>query len=214
MDVPAVFMIDANLYLTFVAACIAVVIVPGPTVTVIIANSIRSGPWAGLANVAGTQLGLALTLLVLAFGLSAVIAFVGEAFVWIKLIGAAYLIWLGFSLWRSKGSLANIESARQKTTFKRMFLQGFFVVLANPKSLFFFGVFIPQFIDPTRNAITQTLILGGTFMAVATFLDGMYAVLAGGAGQMLTRARVRMLERVSGTLLIAGGVWMAFQKRS
>lgn len=206
-------MIDANLYLTFLAACIAVVIVPGPTVTVIVANSMRSGVWAGLANVAGTQLGLALTLLILAFGLSVVIAFVGEAFVWIKLIGALYLIWLGISLWRSSGEIGKVESAREKTTFKRMFLQGFLVVLTNPKSLFFFGVFIPQFIDPTREAVAQTLVLGGTFMIVATVLDGAYAVLAGGAGRLLTKARIRFLERVSGTLLISGGIWMALQKR-
>lgn len=207
-------MIDVNLYLTFVLACIAVVIVPGPTVTVIIANSMRSGAWAGLANVAGTQLGLALTVLVLAFGLSAVIAFVGEAFVWIKLIGAAYLIWLGISLWRSNSRSGQVESAREETTFKHMFLQGFLVVLTNPKSLFFFGVFIPQFIDPTRDAVVQTLILGGTFMAVATLLDGAYAVLAGGAGRLLTRPRIRLLERISGTLLISGGVWLALQKRA
>lgn len=207
-------MIDANLYVTFLAACIAVVIVPGPTVTVIIANSMRSGAWAGLANVAGTQLGLALTLIILAFGLSAVIAFVGEAFVWIKLAGAAYLIWLGISLWRAGGGIGRIESASRETTFRQMFLQGFLVILANPKSLFFFGVFIPQFVDPSKDAVTQTLILGATFMIVATILDASYAVLAGGAGQLLTRARVRLLQRLSGTLLIAGGIWMALQKRS
>jgi len=207
-------MIDANLYLSFLAACIALVIVPGPTVTVIVANSMRSGVWAGLANVAGTQLGLALTLLLLAFGLSIVISFVGEAFVWIKLIGAGYLIWLGVCLWRNNPTLEKIESASQKTTFKRMFLQGFFVVLTNPKSLFFFGVFIPQFIDPSRDAILQTLLLGGTFMIVATLLDGTYAVLAGRAGQLLTGARIRLLERLSGTLLISGGIWLALQKRS
>nr|WP_306266322.1 LysE family translocator [Pararhizobium sp. IMCC3301] len=207
-------MIDANLYFTFLAACIAVIIIPGPTVTVIIANSMRSGAWAGLANVAGTQLGLALTLIILAFGLSAIIAFVGEAFVWIKLVGAVYLIWLGISLWRAEHGIDRIASAPQKTSFKQMFLQGFFVVLANPKSLFFFGIFIPQFIDPSKDAVMQTLILGATFMIVATILDGSYAVLAGGAGQMLTRTRVRLLQRLSGTMLIAGGIWMALQKRS
>ncbi len=206
-------MIDLNIYLSFVVACIAVVIVPGPSVTVVIANSMRSGVWAGLANVAGSQVGLALTVLALAFGLSLVLTFVGEAFVWLKLIGAVYLVWLGVSLWRSRGRLGDVESAREETTFKRMFIQGFIVVLTNPKSLFFFGVFIPQFIDPTRDAVLQTLILGGTFMIVATVLDGAYAVLAGSAGRVLTRARLRLLERISGTLLISAGVWMAFQKR-
>lgn len=207
-------MIDLNVYLTFLAACIAVVIVPGPTVTVIIANSLRSGASAGFAIVAGTQLGLALTLLVLAFGLSAVIAIVGEAFIWIKLIGAAYLVWLGIALWRAGGQFGKVELAPEKTTFKKMFLQGFFVILANPKALFFFGVFIPQFIDPAKNPILQTFILGGTFMLVATILDAGYALLAGGAGQMLTKTRIKVVQRVSGSLLILGGIWMAFQKRA
>lgn len=207
-------MIDLNLYLTFLAACVAVVIIPGPTVTVIIANSLRSGAHAGLAIIAGTQVGLALTLLILAFGLSAVISIVGEAFIWIKLIGAAYLIWLGVSLWRAGGSFGKVESAREKTTFKKMFLQGFFVILANPKALFFFGVFIPQFIDPTKDPMLQTFILGGTFMLVATVLDGGYAFLAGGAGQLLTNTRIKLLQRISGSILILGGVWMAMQKRA
>lgn len=207
-------MIEADIYITFLVACIAIIIIPGPTVTVIIANSIRSGAKAGLANVAGTQLGLALTMLVLAFGLPVVIAVVGEAFVWLKLVGAAYLVWLGIGLWRNRDSFSGIESIAEKTTFKRMFLQGFFVILTNPKSLLFFGVFIPQFIDPSRNAVWQTLIFGGTFMIVATVLDGAYALLAGGAGRMLTKTRIRVLERISGTLLISGGIWLALQKRS
>lgn len=207
-------MIEADIYLTFLVACIAIIIIPGPTVTVIIANSLRSGARAGLANVAGTQLGLALTMLVLALGLPVVIAIVGEAFIWLKLVGAGYLVWLGIGLWRNKDSFSGIESASEKTTFKRMFLQGFFVILTNPKSLLFFGVFIPQFIDPDQNAVWQTLIFGGTFMVVATVLDGTYALLAGGAGRMLTKTRIRLLERVSGTLLISGGIWLALQKRS
>lgn len=207
-------MIEADIYITFLVACIAIIIIPGPTVTVIIANSIRSGAKAGLANVAGTQLGLALTMLVLAFGLPVVIAVVGEAFIWLKLVGAAYLVWLGIGLWRNRDSFSGIESIAEKTTFKRMFLQGFFVILTNPKSLLFFGVFIPQFIDPGRNAVWQTLIFGGTFMIVATVLDGTYALLAGGAGRMLTKTRIRVLERMSGTLLISGGIWLALQKRS
>jgi threonine/homoserine/homoserine lactone efflux protein len=207
-------MIEADIYLTFLVACIAIIIIPGPTVTVIIANSLRSGARAGLANVAGTQLGLALTMLVLALGLPVVIAIVGEAFIWLKLVGAGYLVWLGIGLWRNKDSFSGIESASERTTFKRMFLQGFFVILTNPKSLLFFGVFIPQFIDPDQNTVWQTLIFGGTFMVVATVLDGTYALLAGGAGRMLTKTRIRLLERVSGTLLISGGIWLALQKRS
>ena len=85
-------MFDLATYLTFLLACVAVVIVPGPTVTVIIANSLRHGSRAGLANVAGTQLGLAVMLVILATGLQLVIEAMGTLFVYVKLIGAAYLI--------------------------------------------------------------------------------------------------------------------------
>ncbi len=207
-------MIELSVYLTFVAACIAVVIVPGPTVTVIIANSLRSGTAAGMGNVAGTQLGMFVILCILAGGLSTVIEFVGEAFLWIKLIGAAYLIYLGISLWRAGNSHMKVEIAREKTTFKRMFIQGFIVILANPKFLFFFGVFIPQFLNPQGDAVVQTFILGGTFMLVAAVLDAGYALLAGGAGNLLTQTRIRIVQRISGSLLILGGIWMALQRRS
>ena len=87
------------------------------------------------------------------------------------------------------------------------------MILSNPKALFFFGAFIPQFIDPAGNALTQTLILGATFMAVATILDGGYALLAGRAGRWLSRTRVRALEIGSGACLVAGGVWLALTRR-
>ncbi|MEN0002155.1 MAG: LysE family transporter, partial [Pseudomonadota bacterium] len=100
-------MADWQTLLTFTLACVAIIVVPGPTVTVIIANSLRNGSATGLMNVAGTQLGLAIMIAVLALGLEAVVAFVGSAFFYLKLVGAAYLIWLGIQLWRSDGALGD-----------------------------------------------------------------------------------------------------------
>jgi threonine/homoserine/homoserine lactone efflux protein len=203
--------ISPELYLAYVAACIAIVIVPGPTVTVIIANSLRHGARAGLLNVAGTQAGLAIMLGVLAAGLHVIVAGLAQVFDIVRLAGAAYLVWLGVKLWRSDGTLGlGAERARARGSF---FWQGFVVVLANPKALFFFGAFIPQFLNPSGSAIAQTLLLGATFMAVATVLDGAYAVLAGGAGRLLSRTRVRALEMVSGTCLVGGGIWLALMRR-
>ncbi|MBZ0218476.1 MAG: LysE family translocator [Fimbriimonadaceae bacterium] len=201
-----------EIYLAFVLASFLVAIVPGPSVTVIIANSLAHGTRAGLLNVAGTQLGVALVLLVLLAGLTTIVETMAVWFEWVKLAGAAYLVWLGIKLWRSDGSLGDVTAA--KTPRKGFFWQGFIVVLGNPKLLFFFGAFIPQFIDPKGEFLIQVAILGVTFMVVAGIFDSVYAILAGRAGSMLARSRVRLLERISGSFLIGGGIWLALARRA
>jgi threonine/homoserine/homoserine lactone efflux protein len=204
--------VSASVYLAFAIACFAIIIVPGPTVTVIIANSLRDGTRAGLLNVAGTQAGLVPMILIVAIGLKTVVAFMGEWFLWIKLAGAAYLIWLGVKMWLSDGSIGDPSKARKPAT--GYFWQGFLVIWANPKALLFFGAFLPQFIDPAGNAFLQTLVYGAIFMAVAAVFDSLYAVLAGKAGSFLTKNRVRLIERLSGTVLVGGGLWMATLRRA
>src|SRR5690554_6207570 len=99
-------MSDHAALISYIAACFVIVIVPGPSVTVVIANSIRHGTRAGLLNVLGTQIGLILMIGVLAFGLSAAVSAMGSLFEVLRLVGAAYLIWLGIRMWRSDGMLA------------------------------------------------------------------------------------------------------------
>jgi len=208
-------MVDPATLLAYLIACIVIVIVPGPSVTVIIANSLRTGTSAGLANVAGTQAGLLIMIGVLALGLETVVTVMGEMFVWLKLAGAAYLIWLGVKMWRSDGKLGapDAEQVRARS-LRGYFWQGFIVIWSNPKALFFFGAFIPQFIVPEGNAALQTAFLGLIFMITATVLDSGYALAAGKTGGLLSRHNVRILERVSGTFLIGGGVWLALSKRA
>ena len=202
---------EATLLLSFALASFLIVIVPGPTVTVIIANSLKHGTRAGLLNVLGTQIGLIMMIAILAVGMSAVVAGMGSVFEVLRVVGAAYLIWLGIRMWRSDGSLGEKETtARPMGSFV---LQGFIVIWSNPKALLFFGAFIPQFIDPAGSAAMQTVILGTTFMIVATLFDSVYAIAAGGAGGWLSRERVRLTERISGTFLIGGGLWLAFARR-
>ena len=206
-------MIELNTYLAYIAACAAIVIVPGPTVTLIFANSLRSGTSAGLMNVAGTQVGLLIMLGVLAAGLTTIVHHMAAVFDIVRLVGAVYLVWLGIKLWRSDGALGAEAKLNSPETSWEYFWQGFLVVLSNPKVLLFFGAFIPQFIDPTRNALMQTVVLGATFMVVATLLDGAYAFAAGRTGSLLSRHNIRILERVSGTALIGGGIWLALTRR-
>ena len=197
-----------HVYLTFLLACLVVVIVPGPTVTLVIANSLRHGRRAGLLNVFGTQLGLACMVTVVLVGLSSVMAIVGTWFFWIRLAGALYLIWLGWKLWTAAGQ-AQGEGAGPAAPRGGFFLQGLLVALSNPKTLLFFGAFFPQFLDPARDLHGQILMMGATAMAVAAISDSAYALLAARAGTMLTARRSRLLMRTSGGFLIGGGLWLA-----
>ena len=200
-----------EIYLTYVVACAVITLIPGPTVTVIVANSLAHGTRAGLLNVAGTQLGLGLMMTILVVGLSSIIAAMGWLFDWLRIAGAVYLVYLGWKLIRSPEALA--DASKVTTPRGGFFLQGFLVLMANPKALFWFGAFIPQFIDPKGNYVAQIALLGVTAMVVAVFSDGAYAVLTGRAGAFLTKKKVRLVSRLSGCFLIGGGVWLALTRR-
>jgi len=199
-----------ELYLTYLVACILITIIPGPTVTLIIANSLTHGMRAGLLNVAGTQLGLGIMLGVLLVGLSSVIATMGVWFDWVRIAGAIYLIWLGWKLLRTNAGFGEIG----KTPAPRggFFLQGFLVLMSNPKALLWFGAFIPQFVDASGNYVGQIVLLGLTAMATAAITDGAYAVLGGRTGQFMSAKRIRLASQLSGLFLIGGGVWLAFTR--
>ena len=206
-------MFDLPTIITYLGACFVLAIVPGPTVTVIIANALARGTLAGLAIVLGTQIGLVTMILVVATGMEALVSFMGWAFDWIKLVGAAYLIWLGFKMLRSKGELGTAKAVKDRS-FMAIVLEGFFVIWANPKALIFFGAFIPQFVKVENPTFPQIMVLGFFFMLVAGSTDSIYAIIAGRARGLLNTARVRLLNRVSGVILMAGGVWLALQKRA
>lgn len=199
-----------SLYAAYVVACIVIVLVPGPTVTLIIANSIRHGTRAGLANVAGTQIGLAITIGVVAIGLTSLIAGMGHWFEWVRLLGAAYLIWMGIQMFRNKGSLNPDGSTRKPRG--GFVLQGVLVAISNPKTLVFFGAFFPQFIDPNGNFSLQMTVMGLTALAFAVVSDSCYALAAGRAGRLLSAHRIRLLSKISGGFLVGGGLWLAFSR--
>lgn len=197
----------------FSTACFVLAIVPGPTVSAIVAQSLARGTGAGLAVLLGTQLANLSMIVVVAFGMQAIVAFMGWAFDWVKLVGAAYLIWIGISMWRSNGDKLGGGKVKPKS-FWQLVLQGYLVLWANPKALVFFGAFLPQFIDPEQSTFWQTVVLGLIFNVIAGTSDAGYAVLAGTARTAFTKERIRTLSRVAGTILIGGGIWLALAKRA
>lgn len=197
-------------YLAYVAACVVIVVVPGPIVTLVVANSITHGTRAGLVNIAGAQLGLATMIGIVLVGLASLISTVGVWFDWLRLAGAAYLIWLGWKLLRAPGAL--IDPVKTPPPRIGFFWQGFLVLMSNPKALLLFGAFIPQFVDPKGDYVGQVILLGLTFMVIAGVGDAAYALVAGRARTLLSPQRVRWVSRLSGGLLIGGGIWMALAR--
>jgi len=205
-------MLDPGLLVTYVAACFLFSIVPGPSVTVVLANSLARGTKAGLLTILGTEISMLSMVIVVALGLEVVMQAVGQAFVWIKLIGAAYLLWIGWQMLTTGGHL-DVEKAKAPRSAWRFVWQGALINWSNPKTLLFLGAFLPQFVKVGEGAFFQIMVLGLIVMAVATFTDGIYAVLAGSLRGVLTAARVRVVSRISGAILICGGIWLALLKR-
>jgi threonine/homoserine/homoserine lactone efflux protein len=200
-----------QVYLAFIAACVALALLPGPIVTLLIANGLRHGTRAALTNIAGVQLGLIIALTVVAIGLTSLMATMGYWFDWVRFAGAAYLVWLGIKLIRSpvEGVSADAPPPPPRGGF---FLQGFVVALSNPKLLVFFGAFLPQFMDMSKDHVSQVALLGVTFMVIAGLTDATYALLAGRARKFFSARRTRLLSRISGGFMVGGGVWLALTR--
>ena len=206
-------MFEPALLVTYTLACLAFSLVPGPSVTVVVANSLSGGLRGGALTILGTEISMLSMVIVVALGLQIVVEIVGGAFFWIKLAGAAYLIWIGWQMFMEKGRL-KLESGQAVKPARDYIVQGAMVNWGNPKTLIFLSAFLPQFVRLDQPAFAQIMVLGAIVMAVATITDFGYAVLAGSLRNVLTQARVRIVSRVSGVILMCGGVWLALQRRS
>lgn len=206
-------MITPEAFVAFCFAALALAVVPGPTVTVIIANSLRFGAKAGLLNVAGTIAAGLVWLSLATLGLGAAIRVMGVWFDVLRYAGAAYLVWLGVKLLLSRGTALDTTTGANRGGHG-FFWQGFVVLLSNPKVLVLFGMLIPPFLGTNGDVERGTLLLGGTFILIAALTDTFYALLAGQAGSWMSRSRIRVVEVFSGSFLAAAGVWMALKGRA
>ena len=192
----------------FIIASFLVVIVPGPTVSLIIANSLKYGMRAGILNVVGTQLGLIILILLLALGFKAVSPFLENVIKVVRIFGAAYLMTLGYISFSSK----NFSDTSQKLNKfdKKFIIQGLIVILSNPKAFLFLGAFIPQFIDISQPIGSQIIYFGILFMIVGAIFDGMYAVIFGKFREIIINKYINILNKLGGTLLFFVGLWLLF----
>ena len=202
---------NIELFTTYLLITVVLIIVPGPIVTLVISTGATRGVRAALTTVAGTTLGNALLLAGIALGLSWVHAHADLLFSALRWTGAAYLIWLGVQAWRHAGG----ESPELLETGRARFLRGLFVALSNPKTIVFLTAFLPQFIDPRLPAGPQLAAMCLASVLIAGALDCAWAVAAGmGRAWFIKPSRVRMLGRLSGTVLIGGGLWLSLARRT
>ena len=192
----------------FLIASFLVVVVPGPTVSLIIANSLKSGMRAGILNVVGTQIGLIILILLLALGFKVISPFLEDVIKVVRIIGAVYLMTLGYLSFTSKTLSDNSEKLNKFD--KKFILQGLIVILSNPKAFLFLGAFIPQFIDINQSIGSQIIYFGIIFMIVGAIFDGMYAVIFGKFREIIINKYIKIINKLGGTLLFFVGLWLLF----
>jgi threonine/homoserine/homoserine lactone efflux protein len=201
---------DASTFALFVAAALALLLVPGPAVIYVVARSVEGGRLRGLVSVLGVELGTLLHVVFAAAGLSAVVVSSAAAFSVVKWLGAAYLVWLGLRqiLGRDGGDEEPALSGSGENRL-RIFSQSVLVQVLNPKVALFFLAFLPQFVDPSRGAAwTQMVVLGATLATLGLFTDGLYALLGGTAGEWIRKQRAGAGLRQAGRY-VTGGVYIA-----
>ena len=193
--------IEQLLYYSF--ACFVMVIVPGPTVSLIIANTLSSGTRAGILNVAGTQLGLILMIGLLAFGFEVI----STQLVWflniIRFFGALYIIWFGYKIYTTQFLITKILC--KKYSNQEFIAQGFFVIWCNPKAFLFLGAFIPQFLNVNQSTGIQIIYLGLLFMIIGAIFDSAYAVIFGKFRKLISSKYLKLLNHIGGSLLVLLG---------
>jgi threonine/homoserine/homoserine lactone efflux protein len=203
---------DLHLYLAFVAAVTVLMLIPGPNVALIVANSVTYGFRYGLLTVAGTSSAMLVQLALTALGMTELLGQLGSWFDWIRWIGVAYLVYLGVTTWRAPPLTLTDVRAEPKSAHA-MYSRALLVSLTNPKTLFFYGAFFPQFVVMGHDVGLQVALLSATFVFIAIAVDSSWAVLANRArGFLAMHGKLR--NRISGGILIGAGIGLAFARRS
>ncbi len=190
-------------WLGFVAAAVAILLIPGPTILVVIGQSLGGGRRSALPLVAGVALGDFTAMTLSLAGLGAILAASAALFTALKWAGAAYLVWLGLKLWRAPVA----AQAAPALPARRAMRQAYVVTALNPKSIAFFVAFVPQFLDATRPFLPQAALLVATFVILAAANALAYALLAARLSGAVARPAIRRaFNRTGGTMLIGAGV--------
>jgi threonine/homoserine/homoserine lactone efflux protein len=208
-------MVSASHVLAFAAVVTVLIAIPGPSVLFTISRALTVGRRAALLTVVGNELGLCVQVVAVAFGVGAVVQRSAQVITVVKLAGAVYLVFLGGQAIRHRRSLAEALAARVTPVRPlRAIRDGFAVGVANPKTIVFFVVGLPEFTTTAPGHLpvpAQMLILGALFPVIALVLDGAWAAIAGTARQWLVGSprRLALIGGAGGLVMIGLGVSIA-----
>jgi threonine/homoserine/homoserine lactone efflux protein len=205
----------------FAAVSFAIIIIPGPSVMFVVGRALSLGRRAALVTVAGNALGFYVQVVLVAIGLGVVVESSVAVFTAIKLLGAAYLVWLGAQAIIHRRANAELSTAVEGTgvisTHRSLFVDGFVVGVANPKTIVFFAAILPQFVQAGgAPAGVQMLALGVIFAVIALASDSVWGLAAGTARTWFVRSprRLETVGAVGGIAIVGLGVRLALTSRA
>lgn len=199
-----------ELYLAFVAASALLILTPGPMVAYLVATTLSHGLRHGLMALIGSAAASVVQLTVVVAGLSLILTVASEAFVWLKWIGVAYLLYLGVKALREPAE--ELAPALTHRSDRRTIAEAFLVNLTNPKGLLFHGAFLPLFVSPSAPAAPQLILLAATFIVVAAVLDACWAIFAARLKPLMMRMG-RWRHRITGGVLIGAAGALALVRK-
>ena len=212
-------MLPTHHLVAFLLTVYVLILIPGPSVLFVVSRGVALGRRAALATVAGNARGFALQLVLVSIGVGSIVARSDAVFTTLKLLGAAYLVFLGVRNIRDRRALAALfapVAAAEPKPLRRIVREGFFVGATNPKGVIIFTAILPQFIDRSQGHVTlQLVLLGAICIGIALLSDGAWALASGTARQWLGRSsrRLETMTGVGGAMLIALGVGLAATTR-
>src|SRR5579871_712450 len=210
-------MVPASNLAAFALASLILIAIPGPSVLFVISRAVALGRRAALATVVGNCAGVYCQVVLVALGVGVLVEKSVVIYTTIKLLGAAYLVFLGVRTFQKRRSLAEaLERPPAAKSDRRIFRDGFIVGLTNPKAAVFFAAILPQFVDTSLGHVPlQMLELGLVFVLVAIVIDGTWGLLAGTARQRFVAnpKRLDIVGGASGVVLVGLGVGLAVTGR-
>lgn len=194
--------------LVLIVATSILVLIPGPNVALIVANGLRHGLKLGLVTVFGTTAGIAMQLCLVILGMATIIEMAASALLWIKWLGAAYLVYLGVKTWNEEGGdLNEIPAGSKHSTFWR----GFALAVINPKTLLFNAAFLPQFVVRDASATGQLMLLAAVYLTVIVIGDALWAFFASSARRFFARLQ-HLRNRVTGGFMLGAAAGLALSR--
>lgn len=198
--------------LPFILVSFGLIAIPGPNVLVIVSTSIQYGKHRGLQTVAGTSLAMLLQLVIVGAGTTSFVLLLAQGLVILKWLGVAYLLYLGFRHFRRALSSTAEEAVISATA---TFARGFSVSLLNPKTLFFFSAFLPQFVSSPDNYVVEISVLSAIFLSMAIVLDSCYAIFTVKLKPVFeNRLGQRLRNGITGLLYSIASTWLAMSRRA